>query len=321
MAGVYNFAFGLWAGVFRQAFFEWMALEPARHPAIWACVGMVVGVYGFLYLHAAWKPENAKPIIAVGLMGKVLGPIGMVVTVSQGELTSRMLSLLVLNDLIWWLPFGLFLLEGTAIGTRIRNLAPVICAVAHALALLLMATALAKGTLAEPEVATRIAYIADHRILWSVSWFAWMLSAMSVLGFFAWWCGRIASLKMSVIVLATAFVAVGCDLSAEAIYTGWLPTIPEAARFQVVERTATILSAVLANGLYTFAGIILTVITGNSIGRLLRGLLWIVWAAGVTMSVSGIADWAWGLMVSSGVLFPVFVVCCILLGRALEEKR
>lgn len=62
---------------------------------------MVVGVYGFLYLYAAQHPERARPIIAVGLLGKLLGPIGAVATIGRGEMPARMTSLLVLNDIIW----------------------------------------------------------------------------------------------------------------------------------------------------------------------------------------------------------------------------
>ena len=78
-------------------------------------LGMVVGVYGLLYWHAAWKLEAAWPIIAVGLLGKVLGPIGMVTSFSD-DWPRRLGMICVYNDLIWWLPFGLFLIRGTVIG-------------------------------------------------------------------------------------------------------------------------------------------------------------------------------------------------------------
>src|SRR5437016_5078647 len=82
-AGAYNIAFGLWAALWPMAFFNWFNLAPLRYPGIWACLGMVVGVYGLLYWYAAWKPDAAWPIIAVGLLGKMLGPIGMVMSFSD----------------------------------------------------------------------------------------------------------------------------------------------------------------------------------------------------------------------------------------------
>ena len=49
----------------------------ANHPAVFACLGMVVGLYGILYFEVARAPERGWLIAAVGLTGKVLGPIGM----------------------------------------------------------------------------------------------------------------------------------------------------------------------------------------------------------------------------------------------------
>ena len=118
LAGCYNLAFGLWAAVWPLAFFQLFEIPPPRYPGIWACLGMVVGVYGLLYWHAAWKLETAWPIIAVGLLGKVLGPIGMVTSFSD-DWPRRLGMMCVYNDLIWWLPFGLFLVRGTSIGRRI----------------------------------------------------------------------------------------------------------------------------------------------------------------------------------------------------------
>lgn len=113
LAAAYNVAFGLWAGCWPRAFFDLFALEAPRYPSLWACLGMVVGVYGLGYAYAARRLDAARPFIAIGLLGKVLGPVGWVATVARGELPIRTFPLVLLNDLIWWVPFALFLLEGT----------------------------------------------------------------------------------------------------------------------------------------------------------------------------------------------------------------
>ena len=46
----------------------------ANHPAVFACLGMVVGLYGVLYFEVARDPERGWLIAAVGLAGKILGP-------------------------------------------------------------------------------------------------------------------------------------------------------------------------------------------------------------------------------------------------------
>ena len=72
---------------------------------------MVVGLYGLLYAYAAFALRRAKLIIAIGLAGKILGPIGMFMAFQSGEWPLRALTLIVFNDFVWWLPFTVFLLE------------------------------------------------------------------------------------------------------------------------------------------------------------------------------------------------------------------
>jgi hypothetical protein len=45
-------------------------------PEIFACLEMVVGLYGIIYLEMARFPERGWLLATVGLVGKILGPIG-----------------------------------------------------------------------------------------------------------------------------------------------------------------------------------------------------------------------------------------------------
>ena len=72
-AGLYNIGWGIWSIVDPQWLFRFAGMPPANHPAIFACLGMVVGLYGILYLDVARVPERGWMIAAVGLMGKVPG--------------------------------------------------------------------------------------------------------------------------------------------------------------------------------------------------------------------------------------------------------
>jgi hypothetical protein len=49
-AGIYNIAWGIYAAVDPQWLFRFAGLAPANHPQIFVCLGMVVGLYGILYL-------------------------------------------------------------------------------------------------------------------------------------------------------------------------------------------------------------------------------------------------------------------------------
>jgi len=79
---------------------------------------MVVGLYGLLYAYAALRLDRAKLIIAVGLAGEILGPVGMFIASRSGEWPLRAIPLIVFNDFVWWLPFTLFLFDGTRTGER-----------------------------------------------------------------------------------------------------------------------------------------------------------------------------------------------------------
>ena len=49
-AGCYNLAWGAYAALDPQWLARFARLPPLDQPAIFACLGMVVGIYGLLYL-------------------------------------------------------------------------------------------------------------------------------------------------------------------------------------------------------------------------------------------------------------------------------
>ena len=83
-AGLYNIAWGAWFGPRSPVALPFAGLPPANHPAIFACLAMVVGLYGILYLEVARVPEQGWLIAAVGLAGKILGPIGLSFLIVRG---------------------------------------------------------------------------------------------------------------------------------------------------------------------------------------------------------------------------------------------
>ena len=110
LAGIYNLCWGAVVVFFPNLTFERMGLEPPLYPAIWQCVGMIVGVYGIGYLIASRDPFRHWPIVLVGLLGKVLGPIGFVyASLITDQLPPVFGWVLIPNDLIWWVPFSIIL--------------------------------------------------------------------------------------------------------------------------------------------------------------------------------------------------------------------
>lgn len=109
-AAVYNVVWGAIAVLFPSQMFQWAGMQPPNYPELWQCIGMIIGVYGVGYAIAATNPVQHWPIVLVGLLGKILGPIGFLHTAWHGSLPWRAGWTIVTNDLIWWLPFAAILL-------------------------------------------------------------------------------------------------------------------------------------------------------------------------------------------------------------------
>lgn len=116
LAGAYNLAWGAYSALDPQWLFRFAGMPPLNYPEIFACLGMVVGVYGFLYWQVAREPERGFLIAAVGLLGKVLGPIGLAQLLWSGAWPMKSIVLCVTNDFIWWVPFALYLRDAYAAG-------------------------------------------------------------------------------------------------------------------------------------------------------------------------------------------------------------
>lgn len=312
LAALYNLAFGVWAGFAPGSFFNLFDLAPPTYPALWRCIGMLVGTYALAYGYAAWRPERAAPLIAVGLLGKLLGPLGWIATVHSGEWPIRTFPLVLFNDIVWWLPFSLFLLEGTKVGERIRGRAPEACAILNGLAAAATVVWLRPGTELVPDPAARAAYILASPIRWRGGWGLWIASGLSLLAFYAWWGSRLRARAWGIAAFLVAAAGLACDLSAESLFIGWLPDDLEA-----LQSAASLLTGGVANGLYTVAGVILTLKTGNLRGGLLVWT-WGVWGAGFALTAATLAGSAPFIALFTGTLMVLFCPWAAIMGRFLR---
>ena len=110
-AGAYNICWGIFAAIHPNWLFDFAGMPPINYPEIFACLGMVIGLYGIIYLEVARKPENGFLLAAVGLIGKILGPIGLLLLILKGQWPASSIILCLTNDFIWWIPFGLYLMD------------------------------------------------------------------------------------------------------------------------------------------------------------------------------------------------------------------
>jgi hypothetical protein len=119
LAGLYNLAWGALTVLYPAWLFDLTGLAEPTYPFIWQCVGMIVGVYGVGYWVAATDPARHWPIVLVGFLGKIFGPIGYaqgvlladapVVGAFTSEVPIEFGITLLTNDLIWWVPFAMIL--------------------------------------------------------------------------------------------------------------------------------------------------------------------------------------------------------------------
>jgi len=109
IAAVYNILWGLWVGLFPNQFFELVGMAEPTHPTIWQGMGMVIGVFGLGYWWASYSPLRHWPIVAVGFLGKIFGPLGFFIQYALGEISFGFFYTLITNDFIWWIPFGYIL--------------------------------------------------------------------------------------------------------------------------------------------------------------------------------------------------------------------
>jgi small multidrug resistance pump len=77
-------------------------------PVAWKCVGMLVLVFAPAYWWAAQDPDRHAHVVAIGLLGKILGPLGFIWAAGTGRLPAEFVFVILANDVLWWAAFGGF---------------------------------------------------------------------------------------------------------------------------------------------------------------------------------------------------------------------
>ena len=129
-------------------------------------------------------------------------------------------------------------------------------------------------------------------------WVLWMIAADTLIAFYAWWGGRVG--KMIPVVIAAGGVV--CDWSGELLFI----FKPE------LERMASLLTGGAANGLYTLAGILLTIATPS---LPFRWLAWLAWISGIALVIMTVFDLRTGVTISSAALMASFIPWVFIMSR------
>jgi hypothetical protein len=226
----------------------------------------------------------------------------------------RTLPLILFNDVLWWTPFALFLAEGTRVRQLLTRWTPTLCAGLNGAAFLAMALVLRQGTEMQPDVAERVAYIAQHPLLWRGGWCLWIAAAISLAAFYAWWGGQLRHPQFGVWAVGIAAAGLMCDLAGESLLIGWLPR-----DYDRIAPAVMILTGGAANGLYTIGGVVLTVGTSALRGPVLA-LTWTMWLAGAAVTISTLAGTPLAIAISTTALFVMFCPWVLLTSRAVPSR-
>jgi small multidrug resistance pump len=318
LAGLAAVVFAIWELFYPSTILDVFQVGDPSYSTPLQLFGIVEGLLAIAYIYAARRLEKARPFIAIGLAVKVIVPIAWLWAVADGRLTARTLPLVTFDDIVWWIPFALFLLEGTTVGARLRAVAPYACGLLNLVAAGALLVMLRPGTEVVPDTAARIAYITTNEVLWRAGWVCWIAAALSLLAFYAWWAARLpgwvdeeGALQWGVVALFIASIGLVFDLTAESLLIAWLPQ-----DFATVAPATSVLTGGIGNGLYTIAGAVLTLATRGLKGWFLVWT-WAIWAAGFGLSVFTFAGNFVGVAVCSGVLFTLFCPWAVVMGRKL----
>lgn len=108
-AAVYNAVWGGLIVFFPGLLFESLRIAPPNYLPLWQVVGMFVLVYAPAYWWVGRFPSQHRHLIVIGLLGKILGPVGFAWSAAGGHLPLAFGLTILTNDLIWWPAFVLFL--------------------------------------------------------------------------------------------------------------------------------------------------------------------------------------------------------------------
>ncbi len=175
------------------------------------------------------------------------------------------------------------------------------------LACVLMATLMWPGLPVNPHLQSRMAFVANHTVLWQLSWLVWTCSAFALFVFALVLRRYIPTSTYRLAGVVLIALGVLPDLAAQLLYTQILPLlIHQPHEYALVETLAQSLTGILANSLYCSGGLLLNwlLLRNSSLprGPILFGLP--SWLIGFGLSIAIAID-----AMPSAALFTAVSMC------------
>ncbi|MEP7382708.1 MAG: SelL-related redox protein [Gemmatimonadota bacterium] len=108
-AGAWHLVLGASMVIAPGAFFVLTGLPLPNYPQLWQGAGIMTAVMGLGYAISARDPLRYWPIVLIGLIPKIVSPIGVIWGFWRRELPAALGTLVLVNDIAWWVPFSLLL--------------------------------------------------------------------------------------------------------------------------------------------------------------------------------------------------------------------
>jgi hypothetical protein len=182
--------------------------------------------------------------------------------------------------------------------TRLAGLAPLACGLANFLAALALAFVIAPATPLVADVAERERYVREHLEAWRAAWIVWMIAAATLLWCYAWWRTRIRASRAPLVV---ALIGIAADWTAELLLIF--------GAYEHVAPFAFFMTGAIANGMYTVAGIQLTLASPFTPAE--RAYAAFMWSAGLMLSGGAILNIPIVTAIATGELFLLFCPWCV----------
>ena len=103
-AALYNVLWGATVVLFPTLLFALLRVPAPNYPFLMSGIGMFVAIFGYGYWVVSRDLWGYPQLDVIGLLGKIIGPLAWLFTVSRGEIPARTLLVNVFNDVVW-LPF------------------------------------------------------------------------------------------------------------------------------------------------------------------------------------------------------------------------
>jgi len=194
---------------------------------------------------------------------------------------------------------------------------------------------LAQGLDAAWPIETRLLYITNHQVLWTVCWIAWIFAAVSLIYFLVNWgilLEHLATESMRPkIVFGVLISALGMipDTIAETLYIGLIPQLANNAKvnlagspsgafheFAMWQQCINLITGFLGNGFYCVGGLTLALISLKTKPFPKKWALasFPIWLVGFGLSVAALLDHNAMLKFTTAFTMVAFVVWAACLG-------